>query len=218
MSDSAQHTEEQVSDKIFTVPNLISFIRLMMAPAFLVLLFQGNDLAAAIVFGIAASTDWVDGQIARRTNQVSRLGQLLDPAVDRILMITGVLGVFLVGRLPLWMILLVLVRDLTLLLGGYHLLRKYKIRVPVVYVGKVATTFLYIGFAGLILNMPLLAGLGYVDYSWLPLFNHDMYSWGFWFIYAGLFCAIISTSHYIYSAMKQRREVLERSSGEAGDR
>jgi cardiolipin synthase len=169
-------------------------------------------------FGIAASTDWVDGQIARRTNQVSRLGQLLDPAVDRILMITGVLGVFLVGRLPLWMILLVLVRDLTLLLGGYHLLRKYKIRVPVVYVGKVATTFLYIGFAGLILNMPLLAGLGYVDYSWLPLFNHDMYSWGFWFIYAGLFCAIISTTHYIYSAMKQRREVLERSSGEAGDR
>ncbi len=218
MSEQAQHTEEQVSDKIFTVPNLISFIRLMMAPAFLILLFHGNDLAAAIVFGIAASTDWVDGQIARRTNQVSKLGQLLDPAVDRILMITGVLGVFLVGRLPLWMIILVLARDLTLLVGGYHLLRKYKIRVPVVYVGKVATTFLYIGFAGLILNMPLLAGLGYVDYSWLPLFNHELYSWGFWFIYAGLLCAIISTTHYIYSALKQRREVLTRPSGEAGDR
>ncbi len=61
---------------------------------------------------------------------MSKLGQLLDPAVDRILMITGVLGVFLVGRIPLWIILVVLARDLLMLIGGCILLAKYKIRIP----------------------------------------------------------------------------------------
>ena len=108
----------EVSNKIFTLPNLISFIRLLMIPIFLVLLFHDLNLAATLLFAIAASTDWVDGQVARRTNQVSRLGQLLDPAVDRLLMISGVLGLFLVGRLPLWIILFVVIRDLILLIGG----------------------------------------------------------------------------------------------------
>ena len=89
----------EVSNKIFTLPNLISFIRLLMIPIFLVLLFHDLNLAATLLFAIAASTDWVDGQVARRTNQVSRLGQLLDPAVDRLLMISGVLGLFLVAAI-----------------------------------------------------------------------------------------------------------------------
>ena len=64
---------EKVLDTIFTVPNLISFIRLCMAPVYLVLLSRGENAAAAILFGIAASTDFVDGQIARRTHTVSKL-------------------------------------------------------------------------------------------------------------------------------------------------
>ena len=72
----------EVSNKIFTLPNLISFIRLLMIPIFLVLLFHDLNLAATLLFAIAASTDWVDGQVARRTNQVSRLGQLRSFAHD----------------------------------------------------------------------------------------------------------------------------------------
>ena len=98
--------KDEVSNRIFTVPNLISFIRLCLVPVFLVLLFNGYDLMATFLFALAAGTDWVDGQIARRTNTVSKLGQLLDPAVDRILMIAGVAGLFLVGRLPLWLSLI----------------------------------------------------------------------------------------------------------------
>ena len=102
MAHRQQRTEE-VSNRIFTVPNLISAIRLCLVPVFLILLLNGYDLAAAFLFALAAGTDWIDGQIARRTNQVSKLGQLLDPAVDRILMIVGVAGLFIVGRLPLWL-------------------------------------------------------------------------------------------------------------------
>ena len=102
---------EAVTDKILTVPNVISTIRLCMVPIFLVLLLNGQDIAATVVFALAAGTDWVDGQVARRTNCVSKLGQLLDPAVDRILMICGVVGLLLVGRLPLWIVVVVLCRD-----------------------------------------------------------------------------------------------------------
>ncbi len=195
--------EYEVSDKVLTIPNLLSFIRLCTIPVFLCLLFDDHNLAATILFALAASTDWVDGQVARRTNSVSRLGQLLDPAVDRLLMISGVLGLFFVGRLPLWIILFVLIRDLLLLIGGSYLLSRYKVRVPVIYLGKVATTFLYIGFVGILLNWPLLLGLGWVDVSWLPFFNGDLYSWGYWAVYIGLILATTTTIYYISQGIKQ---------------
>ncbi len=208
MPQTHQDNEPQIGldepiDKVFTVPNVISFIRLCMVPAFLVLLFNGQNLAATVLFAVAASTDWVDGQIARRTHQVSRLGQLLDPAVDRILMISGVAGLFFVGRLPLWIIVVVLLRDGSLLLGGSYILKRYNVRVAVVYAGKVATTFLFVGFAGLLLDWPLLAGLGWCDWSWLPGFNGQAVSWGIWFVYAGLGLAVYTTCHYVSTALRR---------------
>lgn len=193
--------QEEVSNRIFTVPNVISFIRLCLVPVFFVLLFNGFDLAATLLFAIAAGTDWVDGQIARRTHQVSRLGQLLDPAVDRILMISGVVGLFAVGRLPLWIILIVIARDLLLLGGGAYLLKRWHTRVAVIYPGKVATTLLFVGFAALLLNWPILQGLGMVDAAWLPGFNSEPYSWGIWFVYAGLLLALATTAYYVVAAL-----------------
>ena len=198
---------EQVTNRIFTIPNVISFARLCLVPVFFVLLLDGYDLLAAVVFAIAAGTDFVDGQIARRTNCVSRLGQLLDPAVDRILMISGVVGVCLVNRVPVWVVLLIAARDLYLLYGGVVLTFRYKRRVPVVFAGKVATTLLFIGFASLLLNAPQVAGLGLVSYSWLPGFNGSVVSVGIWFVYAGLFISLFTTSHYIYSARKLVAEI-----------
>ncbi|WP_251197946.1 CDP-alcohol phosphatidyltransferase family protein [Anaerotardibacter muris] len=212
------HETYEVSNKIFTLPNVLSFIRLLMIPVFLVLLFNDFNLAATLVFAIAASTDWVDGQVARRTNQVSRLGQLLDPAVDRLLMISGVAGLFFIGRLPLWIILFVLIRDLILLVGGAYILERYKVRVPVIYLGKVATTLLYIGFAGILLNFPLLPGLGVCDLPWLPGFSAELYSWGFWFAYAGIILNIFTTSYYIGKGLQgvKRARKQEASGQEHG--
>lgn len=201
---------EEVTHDIFTLANVASFVRLLMVPLYLFLLLNGNNIAATLVFATAAATDFLDGQIARRTHTVSRLGQLLDPAIDRILMIAGVLGVFLVGRIPLWVIIVVVVRDAYLLIGGAWLLSRYHIRVPVIYPGKFATTFLLIGFSGLLLNWPLIPGLGWVEVSWLPGFNGSDVSWGIWFIYAGLLLSLGVTVYYSVSAARQLKEARSR--------
>lgn len=197
-----KHNQFEVTNKVFTVPNVITFIRLCLVPVFFVLLLEGHNIAAGVVFAVAAGSDFIDGQIARRTNQVSKIGQLLDPAVDRILMISGVVGVCLVDRVPLWTVLLIVARDLYLLYGGTVLAVKYKERVPVVFAGKVATTLLFIGFALLLLNIPQVPGVGLVDVSWLPGLGSEPWGLGIWFIYAGIFISIFTTTHYVLSAHK----------------
>lgn len=202
---SAQKTEE-VTNRIFTIPNVISFIRLCMVPVYMVLLLNGYDLLATFMFALAAGTDWIDGQLARRTHSVSKFGQLLDPAVDRILMSCGVIGLMLVGRLPIWIVVVVLGRDLMLLIGGAYLLKRYHERVAVIYPGKVATTFLFVGFAGVLLNMPLLGGLGWFDASWLPGFGSEACSWGIWFVYAGLVIGLFTTLYYLLAGYRKMQK------------
>lgn len=202
---SSQKTEA-VTNRIFTIPNVISFIRLCMVPVYMVLLLNGYDLLATFMFALAAGTDWIDGQLARRTNCVSKLGQLLDPAVDRVLMSCGVIGLMLVGRLPIWIVVVVLGRDLMLLVGGAYLLKRYHERVAVIYPGKVATTFLFVGFAGLLLNMPLIGGLGWFEASWLPGFGSEACSWGIWFVYAGLMLGLFTTLYYVLAGYRKMQK------------
>lgn len=202
---SSQKTEA-VTNRIFTIPNVISFIRLCMVPVYMVLLLNGYDLLATFMFALAAGTDWIDGQLARRTNCVSKLGQLLDPAVDRVLMSCGVIGLMLVGRLPIWIVFVVLGRDLMLLVGGAYLLKRYHERVAVIYPGKVATTFLFVGFAGLLLNMPLIGGLGWFEASWLPGFGSEACSWGIWFVYAGLLIGLFTTLYYVLAGYRKMQK------------
>lgn len=202
---SSQKTEA-VTNRIFTIPNVISFIRLCMVPVYMVLLLNGYDLLATFMFALAAGTDWIDGQLARRTNCVSKLGQLLDPAVDRILMSCGVIGLMLVGRLPIWIVVVVLGRDLMLLVGGAYLLKRYHERVAVIYPGKVATTFLFVGFAGLLLNMPLIGGLGWFEASWLRGFGSEACSWGIWFVYAGLLIGLFTTLYYVLAGYRKMQK------------
>lgn len=218
MAVRTKNEDYEVSNKIFTLPNLLSFIRFCMIPAFLVLLLNGYNLIATILFAVAASTDWIDGQVARRTNSVSKLGQLLDPFVDRFLMISGVVGLLLVGRLPLWIVLVVVLRDVFMLAGGSYLLSRWKVRVPVIYAGKVTTTLLYIGFAGVLLNMPLLPGLGLTDAAWLPGFSASLYSWGFWFIYVGLLMLVGTTTYYIVKGVQGMLEARKREFENEEDR
>ena len=204
--EQKESTEEEVTDRVFTVANVITFIRLCMTPVVLVLILCGQDIAATVVFSVTAATDFVDGQVARRTHIVSKIGQLLDPAVDRLLMICAVVGLLVVGRLPVWIVVLVLARDAVLLLGGGWLLREHGIRVPVIYPGKFATTFLFIGLAGLMLNAPLVPGLGWCDFEWLPGFNSVACSWGIWCIYIGLCLGVGTTVYYVVSAYKRLKE------------
>lgn len=194
---------QNASNKILTLPNLISLIRLCLIPLFFVVLYQGHNLAAALIFAIAAGTDWIDGHIARRTHTVSKVGQLLDPAVDRLLMISGVLGLLLMNRIPLWIVLFILIRDGLMLLGGAYLLRRYTIKIPVIYAGKVTTVLLLVGFVSLLLNWPLLPALDVWDVAWLPGFNGVDVSVGIWLVYSGLVLSFATALYYLYTALKK---------------
>lgn len=200
-----ENTEIVASDKIFTIPNFISLLRLCLVPVFFILLYEGYDFFATFVFALAACTDWVDGQIARRTNTVTKLGQLLDPAVDRILILSGVVALLVVGRIPLWIVVFIVLRDGLLLVGGGFLIKRFKIRVPVIFAGKAATAALLFGFVGLLLNWPLIAGLGICDLSWLPGFNSLSVSWGIWFVYLGLILSLLTFLYYLYTAYHELR-------------
>lgn len=208
MSNARPQRTEDVTDRILTVPNVISFLRLCLVPAYLCLLGAGQNVAAVVVFVVAALSDCLDGQVARRTHSVSKLGKLLDPAVDTVLMVTGVLGACAIGACPAWIAVIIFVREAFLLVGGGILLKRFSIHVPVVYPGKVATTLLFVGFASLLLGWPSLPGLGLVDAPWLPGFGSSAACAGIWAVYAGLALQIAVTVHYCVQAagkLKVRR-------------
>jgi len=137
---------------IYSVANVVTMLRLLLVPLFFSALISSSahsDAIAVLIYALAASTDWVDGQIARRTNTVTQVGKIIDPLVDRLLLASGVIGLYLIGRLPVWIPALLVARDLYLLAGSYVLERR-RILLPVVYLGKVTTAVLLLGFTLLI--------------------------------------------------------------------
>ena len=195
--------EFEVSNRILTAANIISAIRLCLIPIVVYLLFLGLDFQATITFAIAAATDFVDGQVARRTNTVTRLGQILDPLIDRLLLVTGVFLLFILGRIPLWIPVLIIARDLFFIIAYGLLLKKFKVQVQVIFLGKLATTCMFVGFAFLLLGYPTLPGLGLMDFAWLPGLGEAPAYLGIWFVYTGLILGVISSVHYAFEALRQ---------------
>src|SRR4029453_8258085 len=125
------------SDRIWTVPNLISFIRLLGVPLFLYLLLgPQHDVAAVVVLAVGGPPDWVDGYVARRLGQVSRLGELLDPFADRLYILATLLGFTLREVIPWWLTVALLLRELVLGVALLVLRRHGYGPPPVHYLGK----------------------------------------------------------------------------------
>ena len=139
-------------DRIWTVPNAISFIRLIMVPIFLWLLITGDDASALIVLIIATTSDFSAGMIARNFTQVTRLGMYLDPLSDRLFIAASVIGLAVRGLIPLPLLAIVLARDIMLL--SVVLYRRLRIAdLPrVTFVGKTATFVLFIAFPVVVLG------------------------------------------------------------------
>ena len=133
----------EVSSRILTVPNVLSFIRLAMVPVFLVLILRGQDGLALLVLVISSLTDYLDGFIARTFKQISRLGQLLDPAADRLFIFAALIGLAVRGVIPWWLVIVIVGRDATLLILGIVLANHGYGPLPVHHLGKVATFCLF---------------------------------------------------------------------------
>lgn len=111
----------------WTIPNAIGFVRLALIPVFLVLAFSSDDgvsAGAAIVYAVVAWGDYADGIAARVTGQYSRLGALLDPVVDRLLVISGVVVCWSFELLPRWALAILIAREAFMLVAGQLLLRR----------------------------------------------------------------------------------------------
>jgi cardiolipin synthase len=135
-------SDEPVSDDLLTIPNLLSLARLALIPVFLGFLITGEDVLALIVLLAGGATDFLDGFLARRLHQVTRLGKLLDPVADRLTILSATIGLTYRGFLPLWLLLVVLARDVGMLCLGAVLARYRTPPPPVTRVGKAATFLL----------------------------------------------------------------------------
>jgi cardiolipin synthase len=194
------------STDIYTAANVITVLRLILVPiSFAVLVTGKNDVVSFVLFALAASTDWLDGQIARRTGTVTAIGKAIDPLVDRLLIAAGVLGLYLIGRLPLWIVLLLITRDVLLLYGLWRLDKAGR-KLSVSYVGKATTAVLLTGFSLLILNWPQVPGLGVVDSPALPGWGSEPVALGMWFIYVGIVLSMISAVKYAFMFAQVRRK------------
>lgn len=188
-------TSDYPSNKIFTISNFITFTRLVLTGVFLYLFVSdANRTVALVIYAIAASTDWLDGQIARMTKTVSWLGKMLDPIVDRALLFCGVLGLVARGELPLWICLAIVGRDVYLFLGSIIVKRYHRRPIDVVFIGKLATALLMSGFTLMLLGLPILPGLGIVPdaITWLPGLNGTPVPFGIFFVYAGVCCSLVT--------------------------
>ena len=141
------------ASRVWTVPNIISVVRLAGVPLFLWLVLGPEaDAIALVVLMVAGFTDFLDGWLARRLNQYSRLGEILDPVADRLYILAVVIGLYMRDIIPWWVALALPLRDL-LLWGLVPILRTRGFSaLPVHFLGKAATFNLLYAFPLLLLG------------------------------------------------------------------
>jgi len=152
-------TDVESLDRVLTVPNVITALRLACVPLFLWLLFGAHrQTDAAILLAVLGATDWVDGYVARRWHQVSTLGKVLDPTADRILVGTAVIAVIIHGAVPLWFGVATLAREVLVSAAVLLLAALGAERIDVLWVGKAGTFGLMVAYPSFL--------FGYGHVSW----------------------------------------------------
>ncbi|NRG42901.1 CDP-alcohol phosphatidyltransferase family protein [Rathayibacter sp. VKM Ac-2835] len=130
-------------DRIWTVPNILSMVRLALVPVFLLLIVEGEDALALLTLVLSSLTDYLDGWIARRFDQITRLGAVLDPAADRLYIFATVIGLAVRELVPWWLVAVLVARDLMLLVLAVILANHGYGPLPVHHLGKFATFCLF---------------------------------------------------------------------------
>jgi len=181
-------TARAVSMPLAKLPNALTVLRFALVPVFIALLATaegGHSWPAAIVFGLAAVTDQVDGWLARRLEVESEFGKYADPLADRLMIDAAVILLVIDGRLPWAALVLVIVRD-ALLVAGARLLVPRGYEFSVSFLGKLATWVLY-------------ASIAFV------LVTPDGTEWPLWIFWTGVAVALAAAALYAVSASKVLR-------------
>jgi cardiolipin synthase len=143
---------DRARSDVWTVPNALSVLRLLLVPVFLVLLINDHDLLAVVVLAVSGATDYLDGKLARAWNQQSRIGELLDPSADRLYIIATLIAFVVRDIIPLWLAVVLVGRDVVLGLALPVLKSVGHGPLPVHFLGKAATFCLLYAFPLLLLG------------------------------------------------------------------
>ena len=156
---AVEPTQTWDTDRLLTIPNVLSFLRLLAVPVFGWLILAGHDLAAVILLAVSGATDWLDGFLARTLHQTSLLGARLDPVADRLYILTAVVVMTVRGLVPWWLLAVLAARDLLLLC------RSGRVALPVNLVGKTGTMLLLLAFPIMLLGSPDSFGLVVAEWA-----------------------------------------------------
>jgi len=141
------------TDRVWTLPNILSFLRLIGVPLFVwLILGPHDDIVAVVVLAVAGFTDWLDGHLARAWHQTSRIGQMLDPVADRLYIGAIVVSLAVLDLIPWWLVGLLLARELVLLAVVPALRTRGYTSLPVHFIGKAATFCLLYAFPAVLLG------------------------------------------------------------------
>ena len=165
--------------------NVITLGRLFLIPIFvwLALVYSECVFLVAAVFALAALTDWLDGFVARKLNQITEFGKVFDPLVDRLLVLSALIIVYINGAIPGWAVVVLLIRE-AVIVGGYQLLKSKREKVSVSLLGKIATATLFVSFVVLLLRV----------------------GEGIWIFYLGLLLYVASGADYVFKGSKRLLE------------
>ncbi len=170
---------------MWTASNLISIFRLVLAFPMAVLIINGHFISAIIIGILAVATDLMDGYLARKLNQITEMGKIVDPLADKVFVGTVAICLVIIGRMPLWFVIVVVLRDVLILAGGIYAKGKIDFVIPSNYVGKVTALILTAIMGGALLNI-----------SWF-------WEYG---VYIGLGGLIISLSIYAKQMLDKLKE------------
>lgn len=178
-------------ENIWNIPNVLTILRLLLIPVYVMLFVQNQMIAAMCVFIFASLTDLLDGYLARKYNQITAFGKLMDPLADKVMVITVMVTQVAAGRLPLAVLMVVAGKELFLIIGGWLLIKYRDIVVFASPIGKVAQTFFCIGLALTFLQEQLKA----------ISFPLDIICIG-----VAVFLTFAALIHYIMGAARQLKE------------
>jgi cardiolipin synthase len=183
------------TDRVLTIPNVITIVRLCLLPVFVWLLFAQDDRAsAAWLLAALGTTDFFDGYIARHFNQVSELGKVLDPVADRLLFFVGIGSILIDGSIPVWFAVAVLAREALVAAATLALAAMGAARVDVTWFGKA-------GAFALMMSVPFFLG-SHGDLSWADQAEDLAWATGL----PGLALAWYSVALYVPLARRALRE------------
>ena len=183
---------------VWTVPNLISVLRIACIPWFVWLLFAAEDrTSAALLLGTLGATDWVDGWVARRFDQVSEIGKVLDPTADRLLLVVAAPAMIIDGSVPIWFGVVALAREVLVGLAALLLAGLGARRIDVTWWGKTGTFALLFAFPCFLAGESTIPGRpGFAVAAWV-------------FAVPGLLIALWAALGYVPAGLRALREGRE---------